>query len=132
MPPGLAQEELQRVGRRLGRRDGGRGWGSCLLLLLGRLLGDELDPAPVELHVHRIELERVELQRLEDLLELRLANLAARLAGLEQRGEVLRSEDRLDLNRRQISAPLRRPQCSWPTVFRARATAKHAGPLKSK
>ena len=104
MPPRLAQEELQRVGRRLGRRCGRRGWGSRLLLFLG-LLGDELDPPAVELHVHRLELQDVELERLEQLLQLGLADLSAHLAGLEQHHDLLGREDRFDLDRAQIPLP---------------------------
>ena len=63
--------------------------GGRFLFLLG-LLGEELDAPAVELHVQRVDLEHVELERLEDLLELRLAYLAARLAGFEQRRELLR------------------------------------------
>src|SRR5581483_2681821 len=82
---GLAQEELERVRRRLDGLDGGRRRRGLLLLLLG-LLGEELDPAPVE------------LGRLEQLDELLLAQLAARLGGLEQSCQLLVDEDGLDLD----------------------------------
>ena len=61
---GLAQEELERVGRRLdGRREGGDGLG------VGRLL-DDLDRALVELPQERVLLELGELVRLRDLGEV--------------------------------------------------------------
>ena len=74
MPAGLAQEELQRVGRRLERLSYRR-W--CLL---GRGLGlgfalrldEQLDSAPVELLVDGLRLEGVELERLEHLDQLDL------------------------------------------------------------
>ena len=98
VPPGLAEKELQRVGRRLDRSGGGRRWGGGLFLLPLGLLGEELDAPPVELHVHCFELEDVELERLEELLELSLANVAACFACFEQRRELLRRKDGFDLD----------------------------------
>jgi len=91
---GLAQEELQRVGRRLDR---GRHRGRGRRLLLDLL--DELDPAPVELDEDGVNLQRIELERLQDLLELGLPELAARLSGLEQREQLLAPKNDLDLDR---------------------------------
>ena len=98
VPAGLAQEELQRVGRRLDRLDGRRGRRRRGLGLLLRLLRQQLDAAPVELDVHGFDLERVELHRLEQLDQLLLAQLAARLGRFEQRRKLLVDEDRLDLD----------------------------------
>ena len=53
---------------------------------------------PFELLIDRLRLERVELERLEHLDELDLTELAARLRRLEQRGELLGGENRLDLD----------------------------------
>jgi hypothetical protein len=100
VPAGFAQEELQRVGRRLerlGRRRGsllGRRLGLCLALRLD----EQLDAAPVELLIDRLRLERIELERLENLDQLYLPELAARLRGLEQRRQLLAGENRLDLD----------------------------------
>jgi hypothetical protein len=92
---GFAEEELQRVGRRLDRSRDGRGWGSRFLLRLD----DQLDPAAVELLIDGFELERLELERLEDLVQLDLADLPVRLGSFEQRRKLLVHEDRIDLDR---------------------------------
>ena len=76
----------------------GRGWGS---LLLG--LDEQLDPSPVELLVDGFELERLELERLEDLVQVDLPHLPVRFGGLEQRRKLLVHEDRLDLDRQRCS-----------------------------
>src|SRR4029077_4691254 len=91
----LAQEELQRVGRRLRRLRCNRGWGSGLLL---ELLRHELDAPPVELDVHGLDFERSELHRVEQLTEILLAQLTVGLGGLEQPRELLIAEDGLDLD----------------------------------
>ena len=60
MAAGLAQEELQRVGRRLVRERDGLG---------GRLrkLFDDLDPALLELAVERVGLDRVDPVRFDEV-----------------------------------------------------------------
>ena len=115
VPARLAEEQLEGVRRRLDRLRG-RGWGGCLLL---RLL-EQLDPPPVELAVHGVRLQRVELERLEDLLQLRRPHLSARLGRLQQRRELFVSEDRIDLDR-QMASLLGDP-----------ATAKHASAAGSR
>ena len=132
MAAGLAQEELQRVGRRLERL--GRGRRRLLRRRLGlglslRLRREQLDAAPVELLVDGLGLERVELERLEDLDQLDLTELAARLRRLEQRGELLGGENRLDLDG-GYWIPLNRPspgRCS-----RVAKLPKHAVPCRVK
>src|SRR5207302_3926290 len=90
---GLAEEELQRVGRRLVRRlERGR-----RRLLLFLLLLDDLDSAAVELVVERVRLERVELVQLDQLGQLELADRARHFCVLQQSLDVLVLEDRLDL-----------------------------------
>src|SRR5881227_1320474 len=72
---GLAQEELERVGRRLvGELLHDRRRRRLALLLLG-----DLDPALVELPVERVDLERVERVELEELGEIGLADRAGGL-----------------------------------------------------
>ena len=101
---GLAEEELERVGRRLdGRRRGRRG--RCGLLFLG--LDEQLDAAPVELLVDGLDLQRVELERFEQLVQFDLAKLSVSFCSLEQRRKFLVDEDRLDLDR-QVAPPDRR------------------------
>ena len=80
---------------------------SRLRLGLGLVLGldEQLDAASVELLVDRLDLERIELERLEHLDELGLLELAARLGGFEQRRQLLSHENRLDLDGRQIRSP---------------------------
>jgi len=126
VPAGLAQEELQRVGRRL-ERLGRRGWrllGRRLRLCLALWLDEQLDPAPVELLIHGLRLERVKLEGLQQLDELGLPELAARLGRLEQRRELLGGENRLDLDGGYwfplIDAPGR--------LFRLIKLPKHADP----
>src|SRR5204863_2424668 len=92
-----------RVGRRLDRLRGRRrGWGSNLLLLLLLRLLQQLDPSSIQLDVHGVRLERVQLQWLKDLLQLDVAELPVRLGGLEQCRKVLIPEDRLDLDRQCV------------------------------
>src|SRR5688500_8292343 len=91
---GLAQEELQRVGRRLLRRDGGDDGRR----LLGLGLLDELDPAPVELAVERVLLERVELVRLDDLAQLGRLQRPGLLRRVQQLLELVVSEELVDVD----------------------------------
>ena len=92
---GLAQEELQRVGRRLVR---GLERGRSGLLLFLRLLDDDVDPPPLELVEERLGLERVELMSLDQLSKLRLLDRARAFSVLQQSLDVLVLEDRLDLD----------------------------------
>jgi hypothetical protein len=96
----LAQEELQRVGRRLERLCRRRrcllGW--RLRFGLALRLDEQLDAAPVELLIDGLRLERVELERLQQFDQLDLLQLAAGLRRLEQRRQLLGGEDRLDLD----------------------------------
>src|SRR3954451_14219375 len=95
MTPGIAQEQLQRVGRRLVRRlERGR----RRLLLLVLLLLDQLDPSPLELVEECIRLERVELVQLDELGQVGLPNRARDFCVLQQRLNVLVLEDRLDFD----------------------------------
>ena len=100
VPAGLAEEELQRVRRRLDGAAATAGVGEPLLL---GLLDDELDPSAVELLVHGFELERLELERLEDLVQVDLPHLPVRFGGFEQRRKLLVHEDRIDLDRQRCS-----------------------------
>ena len=86
MPAGLAQEELQRVGRRLDGEDRRRRRLLRLRLRLGlRRLGVEhLDAALLELRAQGLELERVEPVRLGQLGELFGADAARQLGLLEE------------------------------------------------
>jgi hypothetical protein len=52
-----------------------------------------------ELGVDRVRLERVELERLENLEQVGLAHLAGRFRSLQEHGELLTAEDRVDLDR---------------------------------
>ncbi len=74
------------------------GWGGGAGSFSSGSSAHELDPPAVELRVHGLELERIELQRLEQFDELLLTQLPARLGGLEQRREFLVDEDGLDLD----------------------------------
>jgi hypothetical protein len=98
--PGLAQEELQRVGRRLERlgRHRRRLLGLRLRLGLPLRVDEQLDAAPVELLIDGLRLERVELEGLDHLDQLDLPQLAARLRRLEERYELLAGENRFDLD----------------------------------
>src|SRR3954453_13405647 len=69
---GLAEEELQRIRRRLDRLDGSGRWCGSLFLLF---FDDELDAAAIELLVHGVGLERVELEWLEKLVQVDLPEL---------------------------------------------------------
>lgn len=107
MASGLAQEQLERVGRRLERLRGRRWRRRLLRLGLPLRLGEQLDAAPVELLVDRLRFERVELERLQHVHQLDLPELSARLGGLEQRRQLLARENRLDLDRAHM-VPLNR------------------------
>src|SRR5712691_3131614 len=125
MLAGLAQEELERVCCRLdGSRHSRRRWGSVVLLRFH----DELDRSAVELRVHSLQLERIEFERLEQLDQLHLTQLSARLGSLEQRRELLVAEDGLDLDR-HVLLPCR---CSQGWMSRACTQPKHAGPQEIK
>jgi len=72
---GVAQEELEGVGRRL-RREWDR-WRHTFVL-------DDLDSLLLELAAESVELERFELALIEDLRECALGKRARLLGGLEQ------------------------------------------------
>jgi hypothetical protein len=91
--PGLAEEQLERVRRRL---DGRGGDGSALHR--GRL--HDLDAPLVELADERLLLEPVELVGLDDLVDVGRADRAGLLAGLEQRPELILGEQGLDVDGR--------------------------------
>ena len=98
MPAGLAQEELKRVGRRLGGGGRRRRRRRRRLLDLARVV-DDVDAARLELAEEQVDLEDVELVRLGDLGELALPDRARGLCRLEQDLEVLVVQDGLDLDR---------------------------------
>jgi hypothetical protein len=90
VPAGLAQEELQRIRRRLhrrGERDNRLG--------MQRLL-DDLDAALVELPQERVLLELGQLERLADLREVGGPNRAGLLGLLEQLPDLLGAENVFD------------------------------------
>ena len=105
VPAGLAQEELERVGRRLV---------GDLRRRLRRLLGllglwgllDDVDAALLELALERLALHFVQFQRLEDLCQLGMPDRTRLLGNLEQIAQVLAAEDRLDLSRRHPASCL--------------------------
>ena len=136
MPAGLAQEELQRVGRRLERlrRRRRRLLGRRLRLGLALRLGEQLDPAPVELLIDGLGLERIELERLEHLDQLDLAQLAAGLRRLEQRRQLLAREDRLDLDGRHWFPLNRRSWTLFPPgrSYRNTPTPSGSSPMHDK
>ena len=120
MAAGLAEEQLQGVGRRLDRLD----WRRRLLslrLALGLRLGEKLYTAPVELLMDRLDLELIELELLDDLRKLGLAQLTARLSGLEKHHELLCPENRPDLDGRQLF-----PLNTFGRLSRLRRLDKHA------
>ena len=97
MAAGLAQEELQRVGR--GLLDRGRGgWWRRLLFL--RLLDDDLDPATVELAVEGVLLQRVELVCLEDVGELGCLQRPGLLGDVQELKELVVPEQVVDVDGR--------------------------------
>ena len=100
--PGLAQEQLQRVGRRLGGRDGE--WGR-----LGRARRvDHLDSPLVELAQERVVLERRELVGLDELGELLQPDRAGVLARLEERFERRPAPSRVSMSIVVIAGVARR------------------------
>jgi hypothetical protein len=107
VPPGLPQEELQRVGRRLPGGLERRRRRLRRPVALGRV-GDDLDPARLELAVDRVRLERVEAERLEHLAELRLAHGALLLGSLDEACEIVGEQQDVRLARHPrsvVSAP---------------------------
>ena len=103
MAPGLAEEELERVRRRLGRRDGGE-WGR---LGRGRRV-DDLDPPLVELAQERVVLERRQLVRLDEVGDLVQPDRAGLLARLEERSNLVLREQGLDVDGRHVRESARR------------------------
>ena len=81
------------------------GWGGGAGSFSG-LFHDELDASAVELRVHRLDLEWIELQRLEQFDQVLLAQLPIRLCSLEQRCELLVDEDGLDLDGQRVPPDL--------------------------
>ena len=98
VPAGLAQEELQRVRRRLDRR---RRWRGRWRLLDFLRVVDDLDAARLELAVEEVEVEDVELVHFREVVQLGLPRVARRLARLEQQQDVFVLEDGLDFDRHQ-------------------------------
>ena len=90
---GLAEEELQRVGRRLARRRR-RGGGAGGLLGLGLL--DDVDAAGLELVAQRLELERLQLERLDELEQVQHAHGACGLGAVDEELQLLPVEEPLD------------------------------------
>ena len=96
MPAGLAQEELERVRRRLpGDRErlvDGLGLGFDLGGAVVAEVVDDLDLARLELAVDEIGLERVEAERLEHVVQLGLQDRAALLARVDEAPEIVAEE----------------------------------------
>ena len=93
VPPGLAEEELECVRRRLdGRRDGGDDLG------LRRRKLDDLDATLVELTEQRLVLELGQLVGLGDLREIGRPDRPDLLGLLEQLPDVLDDEDLVDVD----------------------------------
>src|SRR5581483_743053 len=113
---GLAEEELERVGGRL-PRERGRGRRHRGRLDLGLLdrVHDHLDRALLELAEDGVDLERVELERLEHLVQLGLADAAALLRRLEQSCEVVREQQDVRLARHPAGVVPAPPAASNPT-----------------
>ena len=110
VPTGLAQEELQRIGR-----------GLVDLRLRWRLRGlfvvDEVDSALLELPLERFGLERRQLMRLDQVRELADAHRAMLLGRFDQLSYVLRCEDVIDLDshgRRSVIPGLPAEQTPYP------------------
>ncbi len=94
VPAGLAQEQLERIRRRLD--DDRWRWRRCNFLLLDVV--DDFDSARLELAVQEVDLEHVEIVRVDQLVELGLADAVLR-GRFEQRRNVLVLEDGLDFDR---------------------------------
>ncbi len=92
--PGLAEEELQRVGRRLGH--GSEEWGR--LRRRGRV--DDLDSALVQLAQERIVLEWRQVVRLDEVGELAQLDRAGVLARLEERSNLVLRQQAVNVNGR--------------------------------
>src|SRR5262249_6506501 len=90
-----------------------------------------------QLDEQRIRLERLELERLEHVVQLRLLHDAVDLCGLEQRLQFVAVEDRLDLDGHTLaatcSAPSREPNTPrpWKASARRRRRASH-DPLEAR
>jgi hypothetical protein len=89
--PGLAQEELQRVGRRLDRL-----WERRRLRLLLLVDVDQLEAARLELALERLDVERVELVRLEELRQFGSANRSGGLGRIEEWPELIADKENVD------------------------------------
>ena len=82
MPAGFAEEELERVGRRLVRERHGLGG------RFGELL-DHVDPALLELAVERVGLDRVEPVGLDQVSHVREGDRARLLGLLDEQPQIL-------------------------------------------
>jgi hypothetical protein len=101
MPARLAQEELERVRRRLRRsRDRLRGG-----LRLGLVL-EHLDSARLELTEHGVHLGRVELVRVDHVREVGVADAPRDLRALEDDLEVLALQEAFEVDARVCSLAL--------------------------
>ena len=92
-PARFAQKELERVGARLVRAP----VGGPLLLRLQSF--DEFDPAPLQFAHQLLRLRRIELERRDELVQLRPLHRATQLGALEQALHLLEAKGRLDLVR---------------------------------
>src|SRR5689334_24259494 len=124
MAAGVAQEELQRVGRRLLRNWLRRRRRRRLALLDLRF--QHLDAALLELAEDRVGLERLEMQRLENLVEVLVAQRPCLLGLLEQFVQLAGRQDVIDFYRghRDKQLPATFPRRSNPLAgtFWARCT----------
>ena len=93
VPPGLAQEELERIRRRLDGSGKERGRRPPIVLA-------DVEPARLELTDDPVDLDGVERVRLQDLHQLHALDRARRLGRLEQPLEVLALEEGLEVDRR--------------------------------
>ena len=98
MPARLAQEELERVGRRLDRLDDGRRGRRRRGLAHGLLL-EHVDTALLELAEERVGLERVELVELDDLRDLGLPDRACLRRRLDSVVHSVEAKETFDLHR---------------------------------
>ena len=118
MPAGLAQEELERVGRRLGRRlRRERDRLRQRLTVLDDVV-DYLDAALLELAVDAVGLERVERERLEHLVELGLAQPAGLLDRVDQPLQLDAEEQDVYLDRHPASSLPVWNRVKRPAAFR--------------